>query len=181
MTIIEYINKNLSGIYLIVKDSEKREYQVRLIAIKKNGIIEIESIELFTIGKRLLLNIPVKEALLALVGEIIDNEEKRYFLKTDEKIGVIQRRKEKRFPFFKRGKCNNEKLVIVDVSKSGLQFFSENDLELEKEVEILIDEYKIKITPIWKIFEEEIYRIGGKVSKESINNWQTIIKNNERV
>ncbi|ABR31282.1 hypothetical protein SU69_07270 [Thermosipho melanesiensis] len=176
MTIIEYINKNLSGIYLIAKDTENKEYQVRLIIIKKNGIVEIEADETFTIGKKLLLNIPVKEALLALIGEVADNEGKRYFLKTNEKIGIIQRRKEKRFPFFKSAKNANNSILIIDVSRSGLQMLSEKELELEKPTEILIDNDKIKIIPLWRIFEEEIYRIGCKISEDSIKKWQEIIK-----
>ncbi|ACJ76186.1 hypothetical protein H17ap60334_06094 [Thermosipho africanus H17ap60334] len=175
MTIIEFINKNLSGIYLLAKDHNKNDYQVRLINIQKTGVVEIESNEQFNIGKTLQLNIPVKEALLLFVGEVFDIKEKRHFLKTHEKVGIIQRRKEKRYPYFKRATFSNNKILIIDVSKSGMQIFSEKEMELKSSYEIAIDDKKINIIPMWRIYEEEIYRIGCKVSNESLNLWNNIL------
>ena len=175
MTIIEFINRNLSGIYIKSKDLEGKTYYIRFLNIDKNGLIEIESETPLTIGKKLQLTLPVKEAVIVIAAEVFKTNEKRYYLKTSEKAGILQRRKEKRYPAFKPGIYNNNKLLIIDISKSGLQMFSENDFELDSPYTILIDNTEINIIPVWKVYEEEIYRIGCKISQNSIPEWKNII------
>ncbi|QTA37840.1 PilZ domain-containing protein [Thermosipho ferrireducens] len=184
MRVSEYLNKNISGMYVMARDLQDNKFPIRFIRLEKEGFIEIESEKELLIGSTIKIEIPINGIVAAFVGQVTETTDKRYKLTLNQKAGLIQRRTKPRYACFVDISLENEKGVLIDISENGGQIITTLNPKINEEYKLAINNEIVQIKIVWSMNEEEVYRCGFFMSSPP-ESWKNLLKKfvrfNERV